>query len=143
MFRSIVVGTDGSETAAEAVRRAAYLARALSSPLHVVSAYGTEATPESLADPPDLGDWILGLEGEVRELLAGIAEELTGNGVKTQTYAVPGHPVPAILDVVDSAGADLVVVGNKGMQGATRTIGSVPNSIAHRAPCDVLIVHTA
>jgi nucleotide-binding universal stress UspA family protein len=62
--------------------------------------------------------------------------------VKVQTYAVPGHPVPVILDVVRAVGADLVVVGNKGMQGATRTIGSVPNSIAHRARCDVFIAYT-
>jgi nucleotide-binding universal stress UspA family protein len=143
VFRSIVVGTDGSDTAAEAVRRAAGLAKAFSSPLHVVSAYGTEATPEALLDTPDLGDWVLGLEVEVRALLAGIAGELAADGVKVRIYAVPGHPVPAILDVVGAADADLVVVGNKGMQGATRTIGSVPNSVAHRAPCDVLIVHTA
>lgn len=143
VFSSIVVGTDGSETAALAVRRAAGLARAFSCPLHVVSAYGTEGTPEALVEPTDLGDWILGLEVEVRALLAGIAEELASDGLKTHTYAVPGHPVPAILDVVRSTNADLVVVGNKGMQGPTRTVGSVPNSIAHRAPCDVLIVHTA
>lgn len=142
MLRSIVVGTDGSETAAEAVRRAAGLAKAFSSALHVVSAYGTESTPDALVDPPDLGDWVLGLEVEVRALLAGIAEELAADGLKVHTHAVPGHPVPAILDVVGAADADVVVVGNKGMQGATRTIGSVPNSIAHRAPCDVFIVHT-
>jgi nucleotide-binding universal stress UspA family protein len=124
------------------VRRAAKLAKAFSSALHVVSAYGTEGTPEAALTPPDLGDWIRDLGVEVEAMLARVAEELVADGVKVETHAAFGHPVHVIVDVARTQGADLVVVGNKGMQAPTRIIGSVPNSIAHRAPCDVVIVHT-
>jgi nucleotide-binding universal stress UspA family protein len=61
---------------------------------------------------------------------------------KYTTHALPGDPAKAILSVANEVGADLIVVGNKGMKGAKRVLGSVPNDIAHQAPCAVLIVST-
>lgn len=148
MYASIVVGTDGSATAAAAVHRAAEVAKAFSAPLHVVSAYrlplrtGAEAAPEAALALADLGDWVLALQVETEAVLERVREQLGAEGVKVATHALPGHPATAILDVARAEGADLVVVGNKGMQGAKRILGSVPNSISHHAPCDVLIVHT-
>ena len=59
------------------------------------------------------------------------------------THALPGDPAKAILMVADEAGADLIVVGSKGMQGPRgKILGSVPNDVAHHANCSVLIVKT-
>ena len=63
------------------------------------------------------------------------------SGVPTfTTHALPGDPAKAILSVANEVGADLIVVGNKGMKGKGRFLGSVPNDIAHQAACAVLIV---
>jgi nucleotide-binding universal stress UspA family protein len=70
------------------------------------------------------------------------AVETWGEGVETQIHAVADSAPDAILDTAQSVGADLIVVGSKGMQGARRVLGSVPNSVAHGANCAVLIVKT-
>ena len=69
-----------------------------------------------------------------------LAEE---RGVPVEIFARRGDPADAILDVAEEQGADLIVVGNKGMTGAKRfLLGSVPNKISHHAPCSVLIIRT-
>ena len=71
------------------------------------------------------------------------AEAVAGAGVEAETYARQGDPADAILDVAEERGADLIVVGNKGMTGAKRfLLGSVPNKVCHHAPCSVLIIRT-
>jgi nucleotide-binding universal stress UspA family protein len=147
MFRSIVVGTDGSATATEAVRRARTLAGAFAADLHVVSAYQCPAA--LLAASADsgfasnaVGEWSVAARDHVRNLLDGLADELTGTGASVTTYAVPAHPATAILSVAEQVGADLIVVGNRGMRGVGRMLGSVPNHISHHAACDVLVVDT-
>jgi nucleotide-binding universal stress UspA family protein len=147
MFRSIVVGTDGSATATEAVRRARTLAGAFAADLHVVSAYQCPAA--LLAAGADsgfasnaVGEWSVAAHDHVRNLLDGLADELTGTGASVTTYAVPAHPATAILSVAEQVGADLIVVGNRGMRGVGRMLGSVPNHISHHAACDVLVVDT-
>ena len=148
MFRSIVVGTDGSATAAEAVRRAGALADAFSADLHVVSAYRPPAMVlAATADPGlvssvSLVDWEVAARDDVCALLDRLAAELIGVGMSVTTHAVPAHPATAILSVAEAVGADLIVVGNRGMRGARRLLGSVPNNIAHHAGCDVLVVDT-
>jgi nucleotide-binding universal stress UspA family protein len=59
-----------------------------------------------------------------------------------EVHASTGSPAEAIVKVAEQEGADLIVVGNKGMKGARRILGSVPNTVAHAAPCSVLIVDT-
>ena len=146
MFGSIVVGTDGSATASEAVRQAAELARRVQAKLYLVSAY--EPVPEGrLRDerqqvPEDL-QWLVNPREDVESTLAGGADELAGSGVQVETVAREGDPADAILDVAEETGADLIVVGNKGMTGAKRfLLGSVPNKVSHHAPCSVLIIRT-
>ena len=144
MYETIVVGTDGSPTASEAVQRAAELAEAFSCPLHIVSAYratavGMEMFPEAALA---VGDWLVAVEADTAAMLASVADDLQARGVKTVTHLVCGHPASAIVHVAGAEGADLIVVGNKGMKGAKRVLGSVPNSVSHHAGCDVLIVHT-
>lgn len=152
MYRSIVVGTDGSETAERAVREAAKIALAFDAPLHVVSAYRAAAPVPAAASLAAaevgaaaavmLGDWMLDVRSHVVNQLESISNDLSSIGVKAEVHALPGSPVDAILKVAEDCGADLVVVGNKGMNGARRVLGSVPNSVAHKANCTVLVVKT-
>ena len=145
MFRAIVVGTDGSTTANEAVRRARVLAEAFGADLHVVNAYKPPAlvmaaTAEPGLMPSALVEWEAAAAEDARQLLDTVAEGLIGVGASVTTHAVAAHPAAAILSVAQAVGADLIVVGNRGMQGSRRVLGSVPNHISHHAPCDVLVV---
>jgi nucleotide-binding universal stress UspA family protein len=146
MFRAIVVGTDGSATATEAVHRAHELAGALSADLHVVSAYRPPAlvlaaTAEPGLTPSAVVQWSAAAADDVRRLLDDIAAELAGP-VPVTTHAVAAHPATAILSVAEAVDADLIVVGNRGMKGARRVLGSIPNHVSHHAACDVLVVDT-
>jgi len=145
MFRAIVVGTDGSTTANEAVRRARVLAEAFAADLHVVNAYKPPALVMAATAEPGLGpsaiiEWEAAASEDSRRLLDTVAGELIGVGASVTTHAVAAHPAAAILSVAQSVGADLIIVGNRGMQGTRRVLGSVPNHISHHAPCDVLVV---
>jgi nucleotide-binding universal stress UspA family protein len=125
MFGSIVVGTDGSDTAKEAVRQAVELAKSVGAELLVVSAFTTTTD-------------------DVAPLLAAAAATARDAGVPVQTLPRPGDPADAILDVAEERDADLIVVGNKGTSGAKRfLLGSVPNRVSHHAPCSVLIIRTS
>ena len=146
MFGSIVVGTDGSDTAKEAVRQATELAQSLKAALYVVSAY--EPVPESRLrserqDAPDDLQWSINPREDVEATLDQAAEEIKEAGVNVETFPREGDPADAILDVAEEQNADLIVVGNKGMTGAKRfLLGSVPNKVSHHAPCSVLIIRT-
>ena len=146
MFGAIVVGTDGSSTAQEAVRQATELARALGAKVYLVSAY--EPVPEGrLRDErqrvPDDLQWMVNPREDVVETLDQGASTLKESGIEVETLAREGDPADAILDVAEEKDADLIVVGNKGMTGAKRfLLGSVPNKVSHHAPCSVLIIRT-
>ena len=146
MFKSIVVGTDGSDTASEAVRQAVDLAKAVGATVELVSAY--EPVPaqrlreERLQAPADL-EWAVGPREDVDATLESAAELARKDGVEVNVYPRQGDPADAILDVAEERRADLIVVGNKGMTGAKRfLLGSVPNKVSHHAPCSVLIIRT-
>ncbi|MDP9102193.1 MAG: universal stress protein [Actinomycetota bacterium] len=135
------MGTDGSDTAAAAVRHAIGLARVTGAQLHVVSAWaargaGTAAAAMVLPPmEPESSGW-------VRDMVEALADEARASGVDVRTHVVEGAPIQALLDVTRSMGADLLVTGNRGMTGLRGVLGSVPNSLAHRAPCAVLVVPT-
>jgi nucleotide-binding universal stress UspA family protein len=146
MFGSIVVGSDGSDTAREAVRQAIDLARELGAGLQVVTAYepvpAARLREEAQQAPADV-QWMVGPREDVDALLQEVAEEAAAAGVGAEVHARQGDPADAILDVAEETGADLIVVGNKGMTGAKRfLLGSVPNKVSHHAPCSVLIIRT-
>jgi nucleotide-binding universal stress UspA family protein len=146
MFDRIVVGTDGSETATEAVRTAIELAKLSNGKLEIVSAY----QPVSQQRLRDEGEGISGdvshtvnPREDVQLVLGNAAAEAKKAKVEVVTHPREGDPADAILDVAEENNADLVLVGNKGMTGARRfLLGSVPNKISHHAPCDVWIVKT-
>lgn len=141
MSESIVVGTDGSETARLAVEEAVRLAKALGAEMHIVSAFkplrgaqvGGAAGAEYQALPDD----------KVESTLSEAAATARTRQVPVTTHAVERDPADALLAVADSVSAGLIIVGSKGMHGARRlTLGNVPNQISHRARCNVLIVAT-
>ncbi|MEK6229347.1 MAG: universal stress protein [Actinomycetota bacterium] len=146
MFGSIVVGTDGSDTAQEAVKQATELASTVGAKVFLVSAY--EPVPEGrLRDerqevPEDL-QWMVNPREDVESTLKEGADRVESSGVEAETFAREGEPADAILDVAEEKDADLIVVGNKGMTGTKRfLLGSVPNKVSHHAPCSVMIIRT-
>ena len=138
MSESIVVGTDGSDTAKRAVAEAVRLAKALGAELHVVSAYEplrgvhVAGSAEVAPLPDDVVDSTLEQAAAVGRFSA----------VPVSTHAVRTDPAEALIDLAAEVGASLIVVGNQGMHGAKRILGSVPNTVSHRARCNVLIVAT-
>jgi nucleotide-binding universal stress UspA family protein len=146
LIGSMVVGTDGSDTASEAVRQATELAQRLGAKVHLVSAYEPVSEgrlrEERQQVPGDL-QWMVNPREDVNNTLAGAAQGLQDAGVEVETHAREGDPADAILDVAEEEHADLIVVGNKGMTGAKRfLLGSVPNKVSHHAPCSVMIIRT-
>jgi nucleotide-binding universal stress UspA family protein len=144
MYKTIVVGTDGSPTADKAMSEAAELARHWGAKLHVVTGFRSGSSGMASLAGAAMVD--TGVEDALRHEAAtdigGKAAESWGEGIELELHAVPGDPADAILDTATAVGADLVVVGSKGMRGARRILGSVPNSVAHGAPCAVLIIKT-
>jgi nucleotide-binding universal stress UspA family protein len=146
VFSSIVVGTDGSDTATQAVRQAVDLAAALGAKLELVSAYAPVSeqrlAEERRAAPEDL-QWAIGPREDVDATLEAAAKIAAADGVSVELCPRQGDPADAILDVAEERDADLIIVGNKGMTGAKRfLLGSVPNKVSHHAPCSVLIIRT-
>ena len=143
-MKAIVVGTDGSDTATQALHEAADLARTSGATLHVVSAYErTSGAHLSGEDTPERASWMVGPDAQVDSVLDTAAGRLHAEGLEVQSHARPGDPADALLQVAEEQTADLIVVGSKGMTGAKRfLLGSVPNKISHHAPCSVLIVRT-
>jgi nucleotide-binding universal stress UspA family protein len=147
MIKSIVVGTDGSDTAKKAVQEAADLAGAVGAAINLVSAYvpvSNQRLREEARQAPDDVQWQVTPREDVDQMLEEAEEQVTEAGVKdVNKHAREGDPADAILDVAEEVGADLIIVGNKGMSGAKRfLLGSVPNKVSHHAPCSVLIVRT-
>jgi nucleotide-binding universal stress UspA family protein len=145
-YRRVLVGTDGSPTAEEAVRHAADLAACLAAELLIVTAFQAQpgATARAQQDAPEDLQWMI--------TDSAVAEEHTQNAQRiarqagvanVRVRAEDGDPARVLIDVANDAGADVIVVGSKGMASASRfVLGSVPNKVSHHAPCDVLIVHT-
>ena len=128
MFERIIVGVANAPSAKDAARCGVDLATKLGAELHLVTAFDGAAASAT---------------GRDREHAEGFLESLAlASGLPIRTHALPGDPTSAILKVAEQIDADLIVVGNKGMKGAGRILGSVPNNIAHRAQCSVLIVGT-
>ncbi len=146
MFNVVVTGTDGSETAAKAVAEAAELCATTGARLLIVSAFTAvsqhQLEAEAAEAPADV-QWMINAREEVEANLSEAQTLAEERGVPVETFARRGDPADAILDVAEEQGADLIVVGNKGMTGAKRfLLGSVPNKISHHAPCSVLIIRT-
>ena len=146
MFETIVVGTDGSPTAAEAVHQAARLARACGegTTVHVVTAYkpldAMFVTPEAIPVGVSVG---VDPRADAHTVAEDAAAKVRAEGVECEAHASPGDAASVLIDVATATKADCIVVGSRGMSGAARfLLGSVPNKVSHHAPCTVMIVRT-
>jgi nucleotide-binding universal stress UspA family protein len=132
---SIVVGTDGTETAERAVDRAGAIARAFGATVDVVSAYSDDQTP--LVGAGRQGD-----RAHAQQHVDRAQERLAKQGVESEAHLTNQEAGRALVAIADEQHAQMIVVGNRGMGGAKRVLGSVPNYVSHHANCDVVIVRT-
>lgn len=142
MYTRILVGTDGSDTAWKAVEIAARLAEQYGATLHLVAARSTRSggvtVPLAGVTAADSGMGDALAADRSRAILTEAAQRFPD--LPTELHTPLGEPAEAIVRVAEEIGADLIVVGSKGMN--RRVLGSIPNSVAHNAPCSVLIAKT-
>lgn len=145
----IVVGTDGSMTAERAIDQAGELALALGVVLHIVNSYATATASATLAATggAPIPDVLVDKDARAREaaaeqIVGEAGDRLAARGVDVRTHIFTGDPARALMTVADNESAQMIVVGNRGMAGARRMLGSVPNTVSHNARCAVLIVPT-
>jgi nucleotide-binding universal stress UspA family protein len=144
MFKSIVVGTDGSETADIALRRAIELAALTGGKLHVVSAYDPAPARVGGNKPvAEAAEWSVGSDFKVEAVLQRAQDEANAGSIDFEVHAPKGDAADSLIAAAKEHDADVIVLGSRGMRGARRVLGSVPNKVSHHAPCDVLIVQTA
>jgi nucleotide-binding universal stress UspA family protein len=140
MISTVAAGTDGSETAKEAVRVAAEIARRFDAELVLVSAFKDSGGPLDRRGASVELEWAFSPSARVREILRRTAEDLQGEGISCTTLVDEGDPADVLVRLATECDADLLVIGSKGMQRRVR--GSVPNTVTHNAPCSVLVVKT-
>lgn len=122
MYERILVGTDGSKTASIAVDRAAEVAKATGARLTIAT---------------------VGKGAKAQQVVADAAAQVAGTGLEPETKVMEGDPAAALVAEADEGNYDLLVVGNKGMTGASRLmLRNVPNRVSHQTPCALLIVRT-
>jgi nucleotide-binding universal stress UspA family protein len=143
MPRSIVVGTDGSEPAGEAVRQATDMASREGARLHLVTAY---PDPQMLRERMTGGAHTEPID--LRKVADAVLERAThdalARGVEVETHVREGDPAEVIIDVASEQKADLIVVGSRGLTGITRfLLGSVSSKVSQHASCSVMIVRAA
>lgn len=145
-YSTVLVGTDGSPTSFKAVGRAAEIAQGMKATLLIVTAYRALAGKELKAAVEQLGSEAYKVTGSspAEAVLEGAKEVAVKAGAKkVETLAVEGDAVDVLADTAAARKIDLLVVGNRGLNSlAGRLLGSVPQNISHRSPCDILIVHT-
>ena len=136
MISTVAVGTDGSETAKEAVKQAAEFAKRFDAKLVLLSAF-KDGPP-----PADAGEsqWSYSPAAQLRGILSRTEAEMNDLGIKCTTAVDEGDPADVLVRLADDCGADVLVIGNKGMQ--RRVLGSVPKSVAQNADCSVFVVKT-
>jgi nucleotide-binding universal stress UspA family protein len=139
-MKTYVIGTDGSETAARAATRAGDLARATGANVHVVCAYARGGRGTSLSVGSD--QFIVSSLTTAEEVAEQQAATFRAQGVTATSAALDDKPADALINEAERLEAELIIVGNRRMQGVSRLLGSVANEVAHNAPCDVLVVKT-
>ena len=136
MISTVAVGTDGSETASEAVKQAAEFARRFDATLVLLSAFKDEPPPTGTNE----AQWAYSPASQLREILSRTEAEINEEGIECRTLVDEGDPADVLVRLADDCGADVLVIGNKGMH--RRVLGSVPKSVAHNADCSVFVVKT-
>lgn len=147
-YEVIVVGTDGSPTAGVALEHAIAVAKGTGAQLHVVFALDERKAldfahvVEASGESADVAAFNAGMRNQSKEICDAAVAAAAAEGVQCYAQARPGEAAEVLMQAAAELNADLLVVGNRGMTGMRRMLGSVPNTISHHAPCSVLIVHT-
>ena len=135
----IMVGVDGTETSQEAAREAAALARSTGAVLHLVTATRRSGTQTvhgggeswAVSDYDRAADSLKAFAGTIRD------------GLEVQCSVLDGDPAKAIVAEADRIGADLIVVGNRRVNGVSRVLGAVAIDILRHASCSVYVAKTS
>ena len=143
MVNTVAVGTDGSGTASKAVEFAIDLAARYEAKIVFISAYvpvrESRLARERTEAPEDL-QWSINPAEDVEATLRECEEQAAERGLAWASEAREGDAAKTLVELAGVHDADVLVIGNKGMQ--RKVLGSVPNSVSHNAPCSVLIVKT-
>jgi nucleotide-binding universal stress UspA family protein len=140
MLSTVAVGTDGSATAAKAVEAAAEIAKRFDAKLVLLSASSNSRQPVSLGGRSEELQWASNPDARMREMLHRTEQDLIDRKIDCTTMIDEGDPADVLTRLAEECRADLLVIGNRGMQ--RRVLGSVPNSVTHKAPCSVYVVKT-
>ena len=141
-MKTVVVGYDGTDTARLAVLEAAALARAFDAELHLVHVVDDDRLRQGMitADVQEHSEAAAAAQIDALLSPAGLKQEIAD--LTTHVEVVSGAAARCILDYVSSIGADLIVVGNRRVQGIERLLGSVAIDVLRHAPCSVYVAHT-
>ena len=141
MISTVAVGTDGSSTASKAVEAAVEIAQRFEASLVLLSAFeGSSARPRGAQSGSEELQWAYDNEARVREKLTRTEQELRDRKIDCTTMVDEGDPADVLVTLADECDADLLVIGNRGMH--RRVLGSVPNTVTHKANCSVYVVKT-
>jgi nucleotide-binding universal stress UspA family protein len=142
MINTVAVATDGSVTASRAVDEAAELAKRWDAKLVLLSVFSDGSLLPSDPDDPSLElRWASNPAARTQEIVSRTEDSLRRRGLDCSTRLDEGDPAEVIVRLAAECGADVLVIGNKGMH--RRVLGSVPNTVTHKAPCSVWVVKTA
>jgi nucleotide-binding universal stress UspA family protein len=141
MLSTVAVGTDGSATASKALEAAVEIAGRFDAKLVVLSAFqGTDNRPRGVTTGSEELQWEFDNDARVREMLSRTEQELRQRKIDCTTLVDEGDPADVLVRLAEECGADLLVIGNRGMH--RRVLGSVPNTVTHKATCSVYVVKT-
>jgi len=140
MLSTVAVGTDGSATAAKAVEAAADIAERFGAKLVLLSAFDGTDRPTGTGSGANEREWAFNNDARVRELLRRSEQELRERNIDCASMHDEGDPAEVLIRLAEDCGADLLVIGNRGME--RRVLGSVPNTVTHKAGCSVYVVKT-
>jgi nucleotide-binding universal stress UspA family protein len=141
MIATVAVGTDGSATASKAVEAAIEIAQRFDAKLVLLSAFqGADSRPRGAQAGSEEIQWTFDNDARVREMLRRTEQELRDRKIECTTMVDEGDPADVLIRLAEECEADLIVIGNRGMQ--RRVLGSVPNTVTHKATCSVYVVKT-
>ena len=137
MVAKIAVGIDGSPTAAKALDMAVEMARGFEAELVLLSVYDGAAASD---DADNERAWADNPAARTQHAVEVARDRLSRAGMKVRLLSDQGDAGDVLVRLADECEADVLIVGSKGMN--RRVLGSVPNTVAHKAPCSVLVVKT-
>jgi nucleotide-binding universal stress UspA family protein len=140
MLSTIAVGTDGTATASKAVEAAAEIAQRFEAKLVLLSAAQDLRQTVAPSGQSEEVQWATNPDSVLREMLSRTEQDMRDRNIECTTLIDEGDPADVLTRLAEDCNADLLVIGNRGMH--RRVLGSVPNTVTHKAPCSVYVVKT-